>query len=96
MGLHGTLLGLLRFTRNDIFNQIGASTGSQFRSTAAIIQPIRKLGAAAGRMADRRRRRRDADQANLAHAFDAEQPSACAVNSSVPRRFHPFLLQRGN
>jgi hypothetical protein len=42
MGLHSTLLGLLRFARNDI------STGSEFRSAAAIIQPIRRLPRAAG------------------------------------------------
>jgi hypothetical protein len=46
MGLHSTLLGLLRFARNDI------STGSEFRSAAAIIQPIRRLPRAAGRMAE--------------------------------------------
>jgi hypothetical protein len=47
MGLHSTLLGLLRFARNDIINRLGISTGSEFRSTAAIIQPVRKLGTAA-------------------------------------------------
>src|ERR1700693_4832241 len=49
MGLHSTLLGLLRFARHDV------STGSKLRSAAnrpAIIRPVRGLRTAAGRMTD--------------------------------------------
>src|SRR6266566_842275 len=84
MGLHSTLLGLLGFARNDI------STGSEFRSTAAIIQPIRRLPRAAGRMADSAvDRRRDADKPMSPRPLKpSDHPLAHSANSSVPRGFH--------
>src|SRR5208337_4466620 len=78
MGLHSTLLGLLRFARNDI------STRSEFQPARSSAPPLQLSSLSASwaqtarRMADRLRSPPRRRLANLARALDAEQPSACA------------------
>jgi hypothetical protein len=97
MGLHSTLLGLLRFARNDI------STGSEFQPARSSAPPLQlsSLSASWVRLplawqigSDRRR---NADEPiSPTPLMPSNHPVAHSLNSSVPRRFHPFLLQRGN